>query len=80
MLANVNDKPKAYRAIAEYYAGIAPAIDARAEQLAGEGQRHDPLLARLAQIEETFARLENDLRTGLTRGAIAAGGVKETNA
>jgi len=54
-------------AIAEYYAGIAPAVEARAEQLAGEGQRNEPLLARLGQIEETFARLENDLRSGLTR-------------
>lgn len=54
-------------AIAEYYAKVTPAIEARAEQLAGEGQRHEPLLARLAEIEETFARLEHDLRAGLTR-------------
>lgn len=54
-------------AIAHYYARIAPALEARAEQLAGEGQRHEPLLERLAQIEETFTRLEANLRSGLSR-------------
>lgn len=60
-------EPPLREAIARYYAAIAPALEARAEQLAGEGQRHEPLLERLAQIEETFTRLEANLRTGLSR-------------
>ena len=63
--------------IAEYYAKVTPAIEARAEQLAGEGQRHEPLLARLAEIEETFARLEHDLRAGLTRAAVPSADANE---
>lgn len=61
-------EPPLREAIARYYEGIAPALEARAEQLAGEGQRHEPLLERLKQIEETFSRLEANLRTGLSRG------------
>jgi hypothetical protein len=60
-------EPPLREAIERYYAGIAPALEARAEQLAGEGQRHEPLLERLTQIEETFSRLETNLRTGLSR-------------
>jgi hypothetical protein len=60
-------EPPLREAIALYYEGIAPALDARAEQLAGEGQRNEPLLERLTQIEETFTRLEANLRTGLSR-------------
>ncbi|HSI12643.1 MAG TPA: hypothetical protein VK961_11395, partial [Chthoniobacter sp.] len=60
-------EPPLREAIARYYAAIAPALETRAEQLAGEGQRHEPLLERLAQIEETFLRLEANLRTGLSR-------------
>jgi hypothetical protein len=54
-------------AIKEYYAGIVPTLDARAGELADEGQRHEPLLARLKQIEETFSRIAESLRTGLSR-------------
>jgi Spy/CpxP family protein refolding chaperone len=58
--------PPLRSAVAQFYAALVPVLDARAETLAGEDQRHEPLLARLQQIEETFARLEEDLRTGLS--------------
>ncbi|MEI9897253.1 MAG: GTPase domain-containing protein [Chthoniobacter sp.] len=54
-------------AVEHFYTGVAPTLEARAEQLEGEGQRHEPLLAQLQQIEETFSRIAEDLRAGLSR-------------
>ena len=59
-------EPQLRAASENFYGALVPALDARAEQLAGAGQRNEPLLARLQQIEETFSRLEADLRAGLT--------------
>jgi len=59
--------PHLRSAVEHFYAGIAPTLEDRAGQLADEGQRHEPLLARLQQIEETFSRIDEDLRTGLSR-------------
>jgi hypothetical protein len=53
--------------IKDYYEGIVPTLDARSGELADEGQRHEPLLARLKQIEETFSRIAEALRTGLAK-------------
>jgi len=59
----------ALRSAAErFYAGFAPALEDRAGELDAERRHGEPLLAQLRQIEETFARLETDLRTGLARG------------
>ncbi|MEP6669374.1 MAG: hypothetical protein ABJF10_09490 [Chthoniobacter sp.] len=60
--------PHLRSAVEHFYEGMAPMLDVCAEQLAGEGQRNEPLLARLQQIEETFSRIEEGLRTGLSRG------------
>ena len=60
-------EPPLRAAAVSFYAALVPALDARAEELAGEGQRYEPLLARLQQIEETFSRIEADLRAGFTR-------------
>ena len=51
----------------KFFAGFDPAIEDRASELSTERERGDPLLARLQQIEETFSRMESDLRAGLTR-------------
>ncbi|MDR3405923.1 MAG: hypothetical protein P4L99_25785 [Chthoniobacter sp.] len=59
--------PHLRAAVEHFYVGVAPTLEDRAEQLADEGQRHEPLLAQLQQIEETFSRIEEDLRTGLSR-------------
>jgi hypothetical protein len=64
--------PHLRSAIERFYAALAPALDTRAGELAGEMQRHEPLLGRLQQIEETLTRIEADLRTGLTRAEPAA--------
>jgi len=60
-------EPHLRTAIEHFYADIAPTLEQRAGQLADEGQRNEPLLAQLQQIEETFSRIEEDLRTGLSR-------------
>jgi hypothetical protein len=51
----------------KFFAGFDPAIESRASELSAERERADPLLSRLQQIEETFSRIESDLRAGLTR-------------
>ncbi|HEY3897309.1 MAG TPA: hypothetical protein VGM54_01780 [Chthoniobacter sp.] len=51
----------------KFFTGFDPAIESRAEELSAERARGEPLLSRLQQIEETFSRIESDLRAGLTR-------------
>jgi hypothetical protein len=60
-------EPELRSAAANFYYTLVPMLDARAEQLAGAGRRDEPLLDQLHQIEETFSRIEADLRTGLAR-------------
>jgi hypothetical protein len=58
----------------KFFAGFDPAIEYRAGELAAERERCEPLLSRLQQIEETFSRMEADLRTGLSRESSNGGG------
>ena len=60
-------EPALRSAAEQFYAQLAPALDTRAEELAGQLERQEPLHARLRQIEETFSRIETDIRTGLSR-------------
>jgi len=60
-------EPPLHSAAEGFYMALSPALEARAGQLVGERQQHEPLLARLRQIEETFSHIEAALRTGLAR-------------
>jgi hypothetical protein len=60
-------EPALQAAAERFYAALAPALQGDVQRLAREYQRHEPLLMRLRQIEETFTRIESDLRTGLAR-------------
>jgi hypothetical protein len=64
-------EPALRSAVERFYAGFAPALEQRAGELDAERQRGEPLLARLQQIEDTFTRIEADLRTGLARSGDA---------
>jgi hypothetical protein len=57
----------------KFFAGFDPAIESRADELSTERERGEPLLSRLQQIEETFSRIEADLRAGLTREPSSGG-------
>jgi hypothetical protein len=60
-------EPVLQAAAERFYTALAPAQQIDAQRLAREYQRHQPLLMRLRQIEETFTHIESDLRTGLAR-------------
>ncbi len=49
-------------ALEEFYTKFVPPLDARAADLTVRREGQEPLLARLRQVEQTFARLEADLR------------------
>jgi hypothetical protein len=45
-----------------FYAALAQPLDARIASHGDERQRHEPLLTRVQQLEQTFARFAEDLR------------------
>ncbi len=51
-------------ASAQFYAALAHPLDARIEAHATERQRHEPLLTRVEQLQQTFAKIAEDLRAG----------------
>ena len=57
----------------KFFAGFDPAIESRAGELSAERERGEPLLSRLQQIEETFSRIESDLRAGLASEPSSSG-------
>ena len=55
------DKPLR-EACARYYAALARPLDARIAEHAAERQRHEPLLIRVEQLQQTFVKIAEDLR------------------
>ena len=55
-----------------FYAALAAPLDARIEAHATERQGHEPLLTRVEQLQQTFGKISEDLRTGRTPNAADA--------
>ncbi len=52
-----------------FYAALAAPLDARIEAHATERRGHEPLLTRVEQLQRTFGKISEDLRTGRTPSA-----------
>jgi hypothetical protein len=48
----------------EFYAEVRRPLDGRLTAHAAGRHRHEPLLARIQQLEETFTRIARDLKSG----------------
>lgn len=57
------------RASEEFYAEVRRPLEGRLTAHAAERHRHEPLLARIQQLEETFTRIARELKSGGPPGA-----------
>lgn len=53
-----------HRAAEEFYAEVRRPLEGRLSAHAAERYRHEPLVARIQQLEETFTRIARDLKSG----------------